>query len=122
MAATILADVGTLRNFSYFIVTFTSVKFDPVNSPENWNFSFGEQTNTGTNYYFALNRVLLFKGMVQMKKIQATDLISSENNNNLCTMELTGAEHMICLECIDSVHAILPGKIACVPLTHRGMF
>jgi hypothetical protein len=29
---------------------------------------------------------------------------------------------MVCMECLDSLHAILPDKIACVPSARRGLF
>lgn len=51
------------------VVSLADVKVDPLKSSENVSVSFGEQTNTGTNFYFAVNRVLLFKGTVEMMKI-----------------------------------------------------
>lgn len=102
---------------------FTDAKIDSTKSPENWRFTFGEQTNTGTNFYFAINRIFLFKGLVELMTLGSSgDTLASENNNNLCSRELTGSEHMICLDCSDSVHLILPDKIGCVPSNYRGMF
>lgn len=92
---------------------------DSLKSPENWTFSFGEETNMSTNFYFALNRVYLFKGPIQR---QIGWNPASENANNKCTMEIQGSEHMICMECSDEVYAIQPGKISCVSSSIRGLF
>ena len=69
---------------------------------------------TTNNLYFAINRIFLFKGFVDVQIIGSYFSVSSENNNNKCTLELAGTEHMICLNCTDQVHAIIPDKIACV--------
>jgi hypothetical protein len=90
------------------------LKFDSTKSPENWTFSLGEPMTTTNNLYFAINRIFLFKGFVDAQNIGNVFGVSSENNNNKCTVELAGTEHMICLNCIDQVHAIIPDKIACV--------
>lgn len=92
-----------------------SIETDPLKSPDNWTFTFGEQSNTNTNFYFALNKVFLFKGMVESKVINASDPVSTENNNSLCTRELIGGAHMVCLECSDAKHTILVDKVACLP-------
>lgn len=106
----------------YAIPVSPAAQIDPNISPENWTFTFGEATNSGTNFYFAINRVFLFKGLAESFVVMAgSDPVSTENNNNLCTRELTGGEHMICLECSDSVFAIQPDKIACVSDKVLGM-
>lgn len=103
------------------IVSRGNMKIDPVKSPENWEFSFGEPSNTGTNFYFIVNRIFLFKGLVEIMNLGSNSaVLSSESNNSKCTMELTGSEHMICLECLDSIYAILPDKMACLPASTVG--
>ena len=96
-----------------------NVLVDPNASPENWKLTFGEPTilATSNNLYFVLNRIFLFKGMVDLRLLGGGYTKSTENNNAKCTRELVGGEHMICLDCLDEVHAILPDKIACVPLS-----
>lgn len=96
---------------------------DESKSPEDWEFRFGEENNTGTNIYFAFNRILLFKGLVEIMNLGSDSaVLSSEGNNSKCTRELTGSEHMICLECLDYVHAVFPDKMACSPENSAGRF
>ena len=58
-------------------------------SPENWEFTFGESQNTGTNFRFAVNRIFLFKGLVELMSLENnTALYSSEGNNRKCKLEL----------------------------------
>lgn len=42
-------------------------KIDPLISPENWTFTFGEPTTTTNNFYFALSKIMLFKGLVERR-------------------------------------------------------
>lgn len=96
--------------------TYSTYKRDPLKSPEDWSFSFGEQALSTNNLYFALNRVYLFKGHVDLRIVgQSSYSSQSEPGYDKCMAELVGGEHMICLECTGDVHAILPDKIACVP-------
>lgn len=86
----------------------------PTRSPENWNFTFGEPTTSTNNLYFAINRIFLFKGLVEMRVVGNLWFpTQSELGYNGCTKELIGGEHMICLDCEGDIHAILPDKIAC---------
>lgn len=112
-------------HFCFFnlVVTLADVKIDPLRSAENWSFEFGETTNSGTNLYFALNRILLFKGIAEMHNLGSSgDNLSTENNSTACSRELNGTENMVCLECPSNMHMILPERIACLPSNYKGFF
>ena len=119
----ITANIGT-QNFNWsfdckkiaggvnFLVSRKNPYLFSHSSPENWKLTFGGQL--GKNR-LQLNRILLFKGMVEYHKLGLNqDEFSSENRNTKCTEELVGANHMVCLACLDSVHVLTFEKIACL--------
>ena len=65
---------------------------DPVTSPEDWTFTFGESANLGTNIYFALNRIYLFKGNADIYFLGPSDPFSSETQDVSCQTELIDTE------------------------------
>lgn len=87
-------------------------------SPEDWTFTFGSQT---ANYNVVLNKLYLFKGVVEYYRLGMNgDFVSSENNNNFCAEELIGSQHMVCLTCSTDVHGLQPEKIACLQNSEIG--
>ena len=68
-----------------------------------------------------LNKLYLFKGFVEYYRVgQNNDFVSSENNNNFCSEELIGSQHMVCLTCTTDIHAVQPEKIACLQTSAVG--
>lgn len=88
-------------------------------SRNDWNLQFGYHT-ISLNWKLALNKVYLFKGHVERRRLEP-DQFSSENNNSACSDEIVGGEHMVCLTCSDAIHGLLPDKIACLATEPPGV-